>query len=408
MPAEERNLILLESLIPPSEKFYVWCYDKHGTCKGTYCPEDSRTLLDQTFRRLGGIEKMLQYAQELDGDAPVLIGSSIGLQWAVTLETKRKNNLVFVIGPVFFYVPDKEQIRAALYAENHMRADCGWIDALCSRLQDFPVISYPVFCRYMLMVHNILTGRRLDMDALEKDSENARVSASVPIRSRDRLKVYQAEQALLEMVRKGDINYFHAFNASSGISSGVPVQGRDPLRRMKTNITVFVTLVSRAAMEGGLSPEVAYSLGDSYIQAAEDCRDSGDLNALSHAMYHDFIYRVHHLRTHPGCSHAIQKCCDYIELSLDRKIRAADLAALVGYTEYYLTEKFKKETGQSVSSYIRKAKIDRAMILLRSTEKPVHVIAEELAFNTPNYFIQSFRESVGLTPAQYRQNQKES
>ena len=108
------------------------------------------------------------------------------------------------------------------------------------------------------------------------------------------------------------------------------------------------------------------------------------------------------MRTNPDYSHAIQKCCDYIELSLDRKIRTADLAALVGYTEYYLTEKFKKETGQSVSSYIRFVKVERAKILLETTDLSIKEIADQLAFNTVNYFIQSFREVTGYTPAQYR------
>ena len=180
------------------------------------------------------------------------------------------------------------------------------------------------------------------------------------------------------------------------------MQGVDPLRQAKISITVFTTLVCRAAMEGGLSPEVAYPLGDSYIQSVEDCRDSGELSALAHAMYHDFIYRVHHLHANPNYSQAVQKCCDYIELSLERKIRAEDLAALCGYSEYYLTEKFKKETGQSLNSYIRYAKIEQAKVLLESTELSVREIAGKLAFNTVNYFIQSFRETTGYTPAQYR------
>jgi AraC-like DNA-binding protein len=172
---------------------------------------------------------------------------------------------------------------------------------------------------------------------------------------------------------------------------------------MKTSIVVFTTLVTRAAMEGGLSPELAYPLGDSYIQTAEDCRDSGELNSLAHAMYHDFIYRVHQLRANPHCSHAIQKCCDYIELSLDRKIHAKDLAALVGYTEYYLTEKFKNETGLSVSDYVRNAKINRAKMLLQSTDMSVSEIAERLAFNSANYLIRVFKELEGCTPAAYRE-----
>ena len=213
---------------------------------------------------------------------------------------------------------------------------------------------------------------------------------------------------MLQMVRNGDINYHAVIQRSVNLSPGVPVQGADPLRQMKTSIVVFTTLVSRAAMEGGLSPEVAYARGDSYLQSAEDCRDSGELAALANAMYHDFIYRVHHLRSNPGYSHAIQKCCDYIELSLDRRIRVSDLAALVGYTEYYLTEKFKKETGVPVSQYIRFAKVERAKVLLEATNLSVREIAERLAFNTVNYFIQSFRETALCTPAQYRKEKRKA
>ena len=47
------------------------------------------------------------------------------------------------------------------------------------------------------------------------------------------------------------------------------MQSSDVLRQSKTSIIVFTSLVCRAAIEGGLSPEEAYSLGDSYIQTAE-------------------------------------------------------------------------------------------------------------------------------------------
>ena len=114
-----------------------------------------------------------------------------------------------------------------------------------------------------------------------------------PADSRDRSQIYRAEKAMLQMVRDGDINYQRVFQNSVALSPGVPVRGKDPLRQTKTSVIVFTSLVCRAAMEGGLSPEIAYSLGDSYIQACEDCRDSGELNALAHAMYHDFIHKVH-------------------------------------------------------------------------------------------------------------------
>ena len=303
---------------------------------------------------------------------------------------------------MFYAYPQERHLREGLRDYTGTRENAVWVSKLMRLLPVLPVMSYALFTRYVLLVHNMMTGQQLDLDAFSITQAPQTGQAAESVGGRDRNKVYLSERAMLQMVRNGDINYYGVLQGSIRLSPGVPVQGQDPLRQVKTSIVVFTTLVSRAAMEGGLSPEIAYPLGDSYIQSVESCRDSGELNALAHAMYHDFIYRVHHLRSNPNYSHAIQKCCDYIELSLDRKIRTADLAALVGYTEYYLTEKFKKETGQSVSSYIRYAKVERAKVMLISTEQSIREIAEALAFNTVNYFIQCFRDTTGYTPAQYR------
>ena len=408
MTCGEQNLLLLQSLIPGSEKFYIWCYDRDGRFVATSCPEPERAVLEQAFQIVGGMEKLIAYAGHPEHTRPQIIGSPLGMQWALSYESERNRSLIFAIGPVFYTAPTERQLRVALRPYMHNHANAAWAAELIRLLPELPVMSYAIFTRYTMMVHNTLTGQQLGLDALiTAQPREAQLTADAA-GQRDRNKVYLSERAMLQMVRNGDINYFSALQSSALLSPGVPVQGQDPLRQMKTSIVVFTTLVSRAAMEGGLSPEIAYALGDSYIQSAEDCRDSGELSALAHAMYHDFIYRVHHMRVNPNYSHAIQKCCDYIELSLDRKIRTADLAALVGYADYYLTEKFKKETGQSISSYIRYAKVERAKVLLETTELSIREIAEHLAFNTVNYFIQSFRDTAGYTPAQYRRRFKKS
>ena len=378
MTRAERNLILLQSLIPKNEKIYVWCCRPEGDFIATSCPEEDRPVLEEAFRRFEGLERLAQYAAQAD-KRPVLLGSPIGMQWALSYEPDRNGSLYFLIGPVFYDTPRPERLRRALqpYVDSQEGAD--WVAALTAMVPRLPVMTYAIFSRYVLMIHNTLTDQQLGLDALERDLPESGPSAALPVGVRDRSKIYAAEQAMLEMVRTGNINYHAVLQRSVQLSPGVPVQGQD----------------------------VAYPLGDSYIQSAENSRDSGELNALSSAMYHDFIYRVHHVRTNPTCSHAVQKVCDYIDMSLDRPIRTADLAVLVGYTEYYLTEKFKKETGQSVSQYIRAAKIARAKVLLTSTALSVRDIAERLAFNTPNYFIQSFRALEGLTPAQYRKRHRQ-
>ncbi len=403
----EQNLVLLRSLIPSGESFHIWGYSNEGMIIGCSCHGVIRETLHHAFQALGAYDKMLESAAGAENSEPRILGSSIGIQWAVTLEKERKNNVVFVLGPVVNMPVDEKSVRSALIGSYPSMKDTSWIEPLCALIPALPVMSYAVFGRYVMLVHNVLTGDQRGMEALNRNAKIQEKDQQYDINQRNRIGVYQSEQALLDVVRSGNINYHHVLNRSSSLSPGVPVQGRDPLRQMKTSIVVFTTLVTRAAMEGGLSPEIAYPLGDSYIQTAEDCRDSGELNSLAHAMYHDFIYRVHQLRANPHCSHAIQKCCDYIELSLDRKIHAKDLAALVGYTEYYLTEKFKNETGLSVSDYVRSARINRAKMLLQSTDLSVSEIAERLAFNSANYLIRVFKELEGCTPAVFREKLQE-
>ena len=395
--AAEKNLIFLHSVIPAAEKFYLWCFGRDGRCLGSSCPAEIRPLLETLFRSLGGLDQAVAYAA-LDKRIPLLISSSLGMQWAVTCETERGSDLLFVMGPVFYSSPRKEQIQTAMRSPDHGVRQLRLEKMLLSHLSSLPVLPYAVFIRYVIMVHNMLTKEQLDISVFRPKGSICQEPS--PSHNHDRSKIYLAEQALLRMVREGDINYEGFLIQSLTMSSGVPLP--DAIQQARANIIIFTTLVSRAAMEGGLHPDIAYPLGDSYIAAALRSRDFGELSALAATMYHDFIWRVHQNKTNPHYSTTIQKCCDYIALSLGKAIRISDLAALTGYSNYYLTEKFKKETGLPLFLYIRRARIARAKLLLETSDLSVKSISEQLAFRTPNYFIKCFRKEAGTTPAQYR------
>lgn len=63
---------------------------------------------------------------------------------------------------------------------------------------------------------------------------------------------------------------------------------------------------------------------------------------------------------------------------------------------------FKKETGESISGYIRGKKMEVAQNLLRYTDHSMIEIANLLSFSSESHFIQQFREVVGMTPKKYR------
>ena len=138
MTRGEQNLLLLQSLIPGSEKFYVWCYSRDGSFVATSCPEPERPILEQAFRVLGGTEKLLAYAQKSENIRPQIIGSPIGMQWALSYESERNRSLVFALGPVFYTAPTERQLRSALRPYMHSFDNASWASELIRLLPELP------------------------------------------------------------------------------------------------------------------------------------------------------------------------------------------------------------------------------------------------------------------------------
>ena len=393
----EQNMELFRELIRCGSEIYTWCYDANGEFLESNCPDEE--LFTTAFSILGCSDRMLTHWREQS--TPIILGSGMALLWGAAFEERDgKPYRAWLVGPVFNTDVSINSIRQGFETYVGVEFSMAWKHRLIEALYRVPTVPHTVFSRNLLMLHYCLTGEHLlisDLGIL-----TVPVEQMVPAEHRDRHKVWSAEQGLLQMVKNGDLDYKQALDASQQLSSGVPVRSTDPLRQGKISSIVFCSIVCRAAIEGGLSPEEAYALGDAYIQSSESAASTDELIAISYTMYDDFIRRVHKRRTNPKYSSQVQTCVDYIEMHLRDRIRAADLAELVGYGEYYTTRKFREETGFSVNDYIKYAKVERAKVLLRNTDQGIREIAEALGFSSRSHFSQSFKQVAGCSPAEYR------
>ena len=86
--------------------------------------------------------------------------------------------------------------------------------------------------------------------------------------------------------------------------------------------------------------------------------------------------------------------------------RQQEMAKLCHLSPSYFSRLFKKETGLAFSDYISSLKIEWAKEMLENTEASVAEISEQLGFNTPSYFIKSFKAHEHITPLSYRKYRK--
>ena len=78
----------------------------------------------------------------------------------------------------------------------------------------------------------------------------------------------------------------------------------------------------------------------------------------------------------------------------------------IGMSKASLYNKLKALTDMSCNEYINKIKLERAITLVKSTNKNFTEIADETGFSNSKYFSTCFKQYTGLTPTQYRKENK--
>ena len=93
---------------------------------------------------------------------------------------------------------------------------------------------------------------------------------------------------------------------------------------------------------------------------------------------------------------------EYIKDNFMKNITLKDVASYVNYSRSHFSYLFKVVTGQTIVEYINNLRIDKAIQLLKNTNKSVIEISLEVGFNTISNFNKTFKQLTGRTPKFYR------
>lgn len=92
---------------------------------------------------------------------------------------------------------------------------------------------------------------------------------------------------------------------------------------------------------------------------------------------------------------------EYLNENIDQKITLKDVCKKFSYGKTFLCTQFKKSTGKTIMNYFLDLKIEKAKKLIREKSVNFTQIAENLGFNNPAHFTNTFRKITGMTPTQY-------
>lgn len=274
-----------------------------------------------------------------------------------------------------------------------------------------PSMSVGAFCAYLRLLVKCLQKRDISASEILQGNFPAEL---VPDMERELFSTvfsqreqphyhspYEAEKRFIRNVRNGDMEAVEAAiqktrNLNVGTLSG------DPFRQICYISIALVTLVTRAAIEGGLEESVAFILSDIYIQRMDAASSNNEIVDISMHMLRDFTLRVREHKKQADYSRPVAQAIRYIHQNLHNKMTVPEIAAEVYLSPDHLSRLFHKETGSVITSYIQKERIEEAKDALRFSNYSSLDIANYLCFSSQSYFNQIFKKYTGLTPNEYR------
>lgn len=330
---------------------------------------------------------------------PVILSDKFGIAWLAAMQTQEEEPLSYhLLGP-FYTVEVSDAYLQELCTK--LQVSSNLLYNFLKQLRQIPTIPLTMAVRYGIMLYYCVSGNDCQLSNILLLSEETKENTDNLWASTNYHGTWEIEQKFFKQLQEGKMeNLTESLTAFSGGRVGT-LSTNDPLRQAKNELIALATLCCRAVIHGGVSPEGGYNLSDYYIQCIESCKNVSDVRNYGFEMVNAFLQRSILAKKHNSHSVPIAAALEYVETHIMEKISLDAMAKEVGYTSYYLSDKFRKEVGVSINHYIQAKKIEVAKNMLSLPKSNISAISERLSFSSPSYFSAIFRKETGMSPGEF-------
>ncbi len=277
------------------------------------------------------------------------------------------------------------------------------IDAFVLGMKSIVRMPLESILQMLCVVHYVLNGEKLELsDLTVPDPMPQQRGAASRMPEEAQHNTLAVEETILGFVRRGDTDGLNRWLASAPAVRGGTLAS-EQLRQRRNMLIVTATLVSRAAIAGGLDAEEALSLSDRFIQSCELMPSSKQIASLQYRMLLTYTERVARVRQGRQPTKLALAVSNYVLKHLSEPITAEAIARSLYMSRPHLSAKFRQETGQTLTDFILQEKIAEAKRLLRYTDKSASSIGAYLGFSSQGHFSRTFQKYANVSPKAYRE-----
>lgn len=206
-----------------------------------------------------------------------------------------------------------------------------------------------------------------------------------------------------EIIRAVSLGHIHMEKRLFSAVSANPFEKRLPdlLRNAKNYCIIMNTLLRKAAEQGGVHPLQLDRVSSDFAAQIENMPSLAENATMMSNMFRTYcrLVRDHSLKQF---SSVVKQAILMIDSDLSSDLAPGRLAASIGVSLGHLCSVFKKETGKTLSEYIRERRVEYATYLLDTTDLQIQTVALHCGIMDVQYFSKLFKRQRGISPTEYR------
>jgi AraC family transcriptional regulator len=195
------------------------------------------------------------------------------------------------------------------------------------------------------------------------------------------------------------------------------VEGKARWRQNLDLLNVHFSASALARVNNGITPDfkILTQVNDpAFVQLALNLHETAEQTETIMRMYRDtmmFALVAHVNRSYggtvmeslaPKMDPRLQRAVTLAEEKLNTDLSLADLAKEAGMSPFHFTRSFKRATGLPPHQFLATRRVERAKILLKSTQLPIVEIAYRVGYENVSHFSHLFKRVTGGTPSEFR------
>ena len=211
---------------------------------------------------------------------------------------------------------------------------------------------------------------------------------------------YAFENEMIRAVSLGHTHEESRFRSAFSISF-FEKRNTDPLRNAKNYGIIMNTLLRKAAEQGGVHPFQLDQISSELAGRIERLSTVAECATLMVDLFRTYCraVRKHAIKQY---SPIVQRVILTIDADLSANLSPSALARNQGISLGYLSTRFKKETGHTVSAYIHRRRMEYAAYLLENAKLQIQTVALHCGILDVQYFSKLFKRHHQKTPSEYR------